>query len=277
MNESIDQPVCKNCGAALRGKYCSNCGEKLYTRHDRKVITLVEEGVHFIIHLDGAFFNTLKAIFTRPGKLSTDYCAGIRKKYFKPISFFLMLVILYLLFPMFEGLNMHLEYYMRNNVYGNYTTEKIQALMQHRGETLLQLDEHFRAKAENTSKFLLLVIIPLSALFNWMISFKKRPLFYDQVIFATELSIVFLLWGYLLMPIVAILLYLVSIKLKDPYTGTLIYAGLLIYTVIASKKFYSFKKWQAALFAVVFTFVQAFVVLTIYKFVLFVLVSNMLD
>ena len=59
----------------------------------------------------GTFFNTLKKIFTKPGQLSVDYCNGKRKTYFKPLSLFLLLVVVYLLFPVFEGLNMKLYYH----------------------------------------------------------------------------------------------------------------------------------------------------------------------
>src|SRR5689334_1275203 len=97
---------CKNCGHSFSGKYCNNCGEKVYTEHDRTFMHFVEEGMHFITHLDGTLINTIRTMFKSPGKLSVDYCAGKRKTYFKPLSFFLLLVVIYLLFPFFQALNM---------------------------------------------------------------------------------------------------------------------------------------------------------------------------
>src|SRR4051812_13168732 len=79
--------TCKNCSNQFTGNYCNNCGEKVYTAHDKSILHFLEEGMHFITHFDGSFFSTLKAIFTTPGKLSTDYTNGIRKRYFKPLSF----------------------------------------------------------------------------------------------------------------------------------------------------------------------------------------------
>src|SRR5687767_10494276 len=113
MHTNTLQPVaCKNCGTSFTGKYCNECGEKRYTEHDRTVTHFVEEGVHFLTHFEGTFFTTLRYIFTRPGKLSADYCFGIRKSLFKPLSLFLLLCIIYLLFPVFEGLNMRLNYHV---------------------------------------------------------------------------------------------------------------------------------------------------------------------
>src|SRR4051812_49053712 len=104
MQKLMTDHTCKNCGNRFNGKFCNQCGEKVYTDKDRSVLHFVEEGFHFLTHFDGNFITTLKAIFIRPGQLSQDYSIGIRKKYFKPLSLFLILVVLYLLFPMFRGL-----------------------------------------------------------------------------------------------------------------------------------------------------------------------------
>src|SRR5687768_6645997 len=108
---------CKNCGNHFSGKFCNNCGEKVITGHDKSVLHLVDEGFHFLTHFEGKFFTTLRTMFSKPGLLSLDYCNGIRKRYYKPVSFFLLLVILYLLFPMFQGLNMTLSSHMTQSAY----------------------------------------------------------------------------------------------------------------------------------------------------------------
>lgn len=269
----------QNCKNVVTGKYCGHCGEKVYTRHDRTLVNLIEEGAHFITHLDGSFFNTIKALFTSPGKLSTDYCNGIRKKYFKPVSFFLLLVIIYLLFPVFEGLNQQLQYHLDNGLYGSFASQKIAQLMHNSGLTMKQVETQFHEKGEKVSKFLLLVIIPLSALFFWLCTFKKRFLFYDQVIFATEINTFYLLWGYLLMPLFTLLLY-EAVKfftgnkfyLQDKQIGTIIYVVFAFYVSKASKKFYALKTWQSVVLSIIFVFAHFAVIQHIYKFLLFKIV-----
>src|SRR2546423_13621943 len=139
--------TCKNCGNTFTGKYCNNCGEKVYTEEDRSVIHFFDEGLHFITHFEGNFFITLKTIFTKPGNLSLDYCDGIRKKYFKPLSFFLLLVVLYLLFPVFEGLNMKVYYHVHNDLYGPYALKKVKEIMENKNWTEPQLEQIFHQKA----------------------------------------------------------------------------------------------------------------------------------
>ena len=84
-NLLMPENECKNCGNRFTGKYCNVCGEKVYTEKDKSIKYIIEEGFHFLTHFEGTFLKSLKAIITRPGTLSLDYCNGIRKKYFKPL------------------------------------------------------------------------------------------------------------------------------------------------------------------------------------------------
>src|SRR6266700_2612526 len=134
-----DLITCKNCGNRFSGKFCNQCGEKVYTEKDKSVLHFFEEGIHFITHFEGTFFTSLKAILTKPGLLSTDYCNGTRKKYFKPLSFFLVIVVVYLLFPVFSGLNMPMRSYGNERFLGHFAKHRIEHLVQARHLTSVQL------------------------------------------------------------------------------------------------------------------------------------------
>ncbi|MEJ8817548.1 DUF3667 domain-containing protein [Lacibacter sp. H407] len=279
----MNQPklICKNCGNHFYGKYCNKCGEKVYGEHDKSIIHFLEEGVHFITHLEGTLFTTLRTIFSKPGKLSLDYCNGIRKKYFKPLSFFILLVIFYLFFPVFEGLNMKMEYYPKQDLYGAYAQQKIDQKSNELGITVSELSEKFHTKSEKASKFLLLVIIPFTALLFFGLAFFRRKYFFDHIVFAAEVNSVYLLWGFLLLPLLISTINLIAhwlsgiyISFYDRILGILIYGGLSIYLGIAVKRFYAFKWWQSLLFVIAFFFVHSFIVYSLYKFLLFVTVIN---
>ena len=279
----MNQPklICKNCGNHFYGKYCNKCGEKVYGEHDKSIIHFLEEGVHFITHLEGTLFTTLRTIFSKPGKLSTDYCNGIRKKYFRPLSFFILLVIFYLFFPVFEGLNMKMEYYPKQDLYGAYAQQKIDQKSNELGLTVSELSEKFHTKSEKASKFLLLVIIPFTALLFFGLAFFRRKYFFDHIVFAAEVNSVYLLWGFLLLPLLISTINLIAhwlsgtyISFYDRILGILIYGGLSIYLGIAVKRFYAFKWWQSLLFVIAFFFVHSFIVYSLYKFLLFVTVIN---
>jgi Protein of unknown function (DUF3667) len=168
MTESII--TCKNCGNHFKGKFCSNCGEKVYTSHDKSLAHIFEEAFHFLTHFEGSFLTTLKTVFTRPGKFSLDYCNGIRKKYFKPVSLFMLLVVLYLVFPFFKGLNMKLNS-ITDNRYGYTwaTAPLVQSKMKAVGINYEELCKRYDNKSPAVSKLCLFILLPLAALLLWLI------------------------------------------------------------------------------------------------------------
>jgi hypothetical protein len=273
----LDSNTCKSCGHFFSGKFCNKCGEKVYTEHDRKLSHFFEEGVHFITHFDGTLFRTLKVIFTKPGMLSADYCNGVRKKYFKPLSFFILLVVLYLIFPYLEGLNMRLKYYPYQDYYGDFAAQKIQDAMASSGLSEAALAAKFHAKGEKMSKFLLLTIIPFTAIFFYALGFWKRRYFFDQMVFSAEINAFYLLWGFLLLPLLLKVTGWIAgpgFFVGDELLGIIIYTVVCIYTCIAARRFYGFPWWQSILCTLLFFFAHQFIVYTLYKFLLFITVIN---
>lgn len=275
--------TCKACGHKFIGKYCNRCGEKVYTEHDKSFFHFIEEGVHFVTHFEGTFFTTLKYLFTRPGKLSENYCNGIRKSLFKPLSLFFLLVIIYLLFPVFEGLNMKLYYHVRHTMYGDFAMQKALALAKQHNWTDAQLSDAFHEKAAKVSKFLLMILLPLTAFFFWSVTYKKRPYFFDQMVFATEINSVYLIWGFMIMPLLLTIFILLAKLLtgaqpviRDGGIGIFVYAVLLLYVTRAVRRFYGLRLWPAIGIAALFYLAHYLIVHVIYKFLLFLITVNLL-
>lgn len=275
--------TCKNCQAVLYGKYCSRCGEKVYTEHDKSILHLLEEGFHFVTHFEGTFFTTLKYLFTKPGKLSEDYCEGIRKPLFKPLSLFFLLVVIYLIFPVFEGLNMQLKFHLAHNVYGPFATHKLEALLQKTGWSSEQAAEHFHEKSVKVSKFLLLILLPLTALFYWPLTYKKRPLFFDQMVFATEINSMYLIWGFMLLPLLLLFVEWLAhlftghyFPASDNTIGPVLYLGICIYVSIAVCRFYQLGVIKSIGLGLLFYVAHYLIVQIIYKFLLFVITMALL-
>ena len=276
MNELV---TCKNCGQVFAGKYCNNCGEKVLHAHDKSIGHFFEDVVHFITHFDGKFFVTLKTMFRSPGKLSFDYVDGRRQPYFKPVSFFLLLVVLYLLFPFFQGLNMPLGGHLGQRTYRHYAQEKVNHYLQaHPGATMQQLSEKFAQKSEKTSKLLLFIIIPLTALPLWLHTFRKRPYYYDHLVLATELNAVYIIITFFLLPLLLRLLNLVLTGMHQPNyqsadgaAGIAMYLLFAVYCGIAIRRFYQLKWLQGFLILVILMALHPYIVYVLYKFLLFVI------
>ena len=194
---------CKNCATAFEGNYCHNCGQKYYTAKDKTVKSIVNEVFHFLTHFEGTFFTTLKAILFKPGKLTLDYTYGNRKKYFKPVSFYFLIVVICLLFPIFKGLNMEMKYYQNSTLLFDKQIEKqIENKMVAHAISLENLTYKFESKSKITSKVCLFLFIPISVLLLFILFPKKNKLLFDRVILATEINIFYLLVLYLIFPII---------------------------------------------------------------------------
>jgi hypothetical protein len=300
--------TCKNCGKEFNGNYCNNCGEKVYTDHDKSIPHFLEEALHFITHFDGTFITTLKTIFTRPGKLSFDYCSGLRKKYFKPLSFFMLLVILYLLFPVFSGLNMPFRNYLNRGA-------KATRLVSHRtgididsvwrtADTVVagknfatvaeadrfaeiyvdstirkttsftKLETSFNKTSEKTSKILLLILIPLLTIPLWILAYRKRKHLYDHLVLATEINSFYLLFVFLLMPLITMGVFKIAPDftvrwLTDMNLGIFCYVVIGFYCTLAFHRFYIDRWWWAAIKSLIIIVAHYFIVQLIYKIILF--------
>lgn len=88
--------TCLNCGESFEGNFCPNCGQKS-TVQKITVPVLAEETFHFFTHLEKGFLYTTWNFIIRPGQTSLNYLAGKRKKYQKPISYFLIWTGIYII------------------------------------------------------------------------------------------------------------------------------------------------------------------------------------
>ena len=86
--------TCKNCSQPVPKKFCSNCGQSITVR-DVNHKFIVGEIHDTIFRVNNSFLLTLKELFTRPGAMIADYIDGKRIKYFRPISYLLLLVAIY--------------------------------------------------------------------------------------------------------------------------------------------------------------------------------------
>jgi hypothetical protein len=276
---------CKNCGQEFNGKYCTHCGEKVYGPHDKTVTYIFEEAFHFITHFEGNFFTSIRAIFKKPGTLSFDYCNGIRKRYYKPVSMFFFVIVVYLLFPGIfpQGLNMEMKYHANQNAYHAYATRMIEAKMQQRHMSYAQVNMRYHEISHNVSKFMLFILLPFSTLLLLML-FPKRGVFYDHFMIGTEINVFFLLYGFMLMPLVVGIAMSLIAQLAhvffEAYTFDLIssaasLAGIFIFCFVAFKKFYGASKLEAGIKAAIFTPLHYLLVFLVYKFLLFAAVISM--
>jgi len=80
---------CENCGAALTGPYCANCGQPAIDYH-RSFGTIMLDAADAFFNLDARFFTTFALLFAKPWRLTNDFLAGKRQRFVHPLRVYLM-------------------------------------------------------------------------------------------------------------------------------------------------------------------------------------------
>lgn len=270
--------TCNHCGNQFTGNYCNVCGEKVYHDHHKTIGHLLEEVIHFITHFDGAFFKTIKSVFIHPGLVSSEYVKGIRKKYFKPVSLYLLCVVVYLLFPFFKGLNMEFySYTNKNSEYQRITMPAAKQKAINRNLSFEVLAKKYDEKSGKVSKILLLLYLPLTALLLSGLYFKQRRYFFDHFILSAELNSFLVAFGFLILPFS---LYLIDrlghfisnnfhLSISNPTIELIIESGFLLIIVSALKRFYNQNWLWTVIKSLLFLIIFLIIIIPIYRIILF--------
>jgi Protein of unknown function (DUF3667) len=97
---AIPATYCKNCGAALTGRFCASCSQAADV-HVPTTWELVHEFLEGLTHSDSRLWRTLTYLWFKPGKLTQEFIAGRRIAYLPPFRLYLILSILFFLIASF--------------------------------------------------------------------------------------------------------------------------------------------------------------------------------
>ncbi len=88
--------ACKNCGTALTGAYCHNCGQRA-DEPRRVVVGLVQDFLVDTLAIDGKLARSIGLLLWRPGRLARRYLDGKRVKYSPPFRLYLFASVFFFL------------------------------------------------------------------------------------------------------------------------------------------------------------------------------------
>jgi hypothetical protein len=87
---------CDNCGAAVTGRYCAACGQRieppLHSLWHFSTVALED-----LTHADSRLWRTLGALLFRPGHLTREFLAGRRARYLPPVRLYLVISVVFFL------------------------------------------------------------------------------------------------------------------------------------------------------------------------------------
>lgn len=96
MSHSEGSNVCPNCGYHAERNYCAQCGQPTHL-HKETFWGLISHFVGHYFHYDSKFWQTLKALWFSPGKLTTAYINKQRARYIPPISLYIFISVAFFL------------------------------------------------------------------------------------------------------------------------------------------------------------------------------------
>lgn len=88
--------TCKNCGTRSELRYCPGCGQRISVNKVTFKETF-EDLADNLFSVNAPLLTTIKELLLRPGVLFRNYLSGQRKKYYKPVSFFILTTVIYLI------------------------------------------------------------------------------------------------------------------------------------------------------------------------------------
>jgi hypothetical protein len=87
---------CENCGAALTGEFCSQCGQHAID-YRRSLFRVVLDALDSFLNWDTKFLHSVNVLLLRPWKLTNDFNSGRRARYVHPLRIYLIASIIFFL------------------------------------------------------------------------------------------------------------------------------------------------------------------------------------
>jgi len=177
--------ICKNCGNAVSGNFCSNCGQAANT-HKLNMHFIIHDLQHGLFHFDKGILYTTKQLLTRPGHTIREFLEGKRVRHFQPLSLVIVLATFY-------GLLYHYLIFNHSNAPLIEPKEDITGSSE---KIVTWITEHFAFDG--------LILIITSTLVSYVIFKKRRYNLAEHLVLNTYLMGLFLIVSLLIFPVVYI-------------------------------------------------------------------------
>lgn len=280
---SVQKNICLNCGEEHEGKFCHKCGEKKLNREDFTVKKFFTQTIDVFTHFDSNVLKSAWMVTTKPGLLAAEYIRGKRVPYSKPVQLFFLINIVYFLVLYYIGFDVvtnPLKDHMNHFVYGGLATSMVNEKLQSHKISMNDYENKFYDTIYVDSKLLIILMIPLFALFLKLIFFRQKRLYYEHLVFATYFfCFILLFYTFILNTFDYIIYYFTEynlsadtiIEVNDFLALIIVLSATFIYLFFALQETYKIS--SVILFLkTILSVISLVAVVTIYSFFLFLLV-----
>ena len=99
---------CENCGAALSGPYCAQCGQPAVDYH-RSFGSLMADAADAFFNFDARFFQSFALLLFKPWRLTNEFVEGKRARHVHPLRVYLIASVLFFLVINFLAKDAHFQ------------------------------------------------------------------------------------------------------------------------------------------------------------------------
>ena len=242
---------CTNCGTPMHGIYCSQCGQKKFSKHELTITHFLQEAIHAFTHFDSKVFKAIFYLFAKPGFLTKEFSLGRVQKHIKPLTLFLLLNA----FFFFLG---HRIFSIKDADY-TYFIEKYPAkqkifatFKESHNLSEIEVAQKFNVKKEFYQKLIYFIMIPLFGVGLNLIFFNRRKLFIENLVHAIHTFSWYILMLIVVVPLVLVISEVLNIS-HQQFEKLLIYIILciaFIYNYLSIKRIFSFKPVLTFIYAI---------------------------
>jgi hypothetical protein len=93
---------CPNCGAAVSGHFCHQCGQETVL-HPPSTREFLHEFIGHYVALEGKLWKSLGLLLFRPGRLTLEYIKGRRARYVQPLRLYLTFSLIFFAVMKYSG------------------------------------------------------------------------------------------------------------------------------------------------------------------------------
>ncbi len=197
-SDELVQVHCLNCGASVHGAFCHQCGQRVRDNLDRSLGRLLGEFFSNLFFFDNRFFISMKYLFWFPGRMTLEFLEGKRKKFISPITLFLFINLIYFFVNPLSDYSLSLYDQANSQPYSVWIKGWVEHKLQYKGLDERAYSVTYQNASDNVSKSIMIINIPMIALFMYLMTFKKRRFYFDSLIYAFHFFSLFMVsWIFL--------------------------------------------------------------------------------
>jgi len=183
-NPELSQTHCFNCGAPVTGAFCNQCGQRVRDNADRSLGRLLGEVFNNVFFFDNRFFLSLWYLVRFPSRMTVEFLEGKRKKFIPPVTLFLFFNLIYFFVNPLTDYSLSLYDQTHAQPFSKWAKEWVDHKLQKEGLDEQAYSVTYQNTSDNVSKSIMIINVPLIALFVYLMVFKQRRFYFDSLIFA---------------------------------------------------------------------------------------------